>query len=122
MFRNDQQLGQVCFILCAWIPSSPWAWDGDGYRRKHFNEPTGISSGEAAMLRFAADVWGGDDLKVYRGLDGRRLRDIGELIVALGSGTSAIDAWIDKRTPSRLVATSISRGAWEADVRLRARS
>lgn len=119
MFRNDEQLGQVCFILCAWIPSSPWRWDGDGYRRTFFEVPSGISSGEAAMIRFAAALWGGDDLPVWRGFDGKRLRDVGELLVAMGEGSDAIDSWIHARCEKPLGA---NRPDWERIVRERARS
>lgn len=119
MFRNDKQLGDVCFILCAWIPQSPWAWAGDGYRRERFDLPDGISSGEAAMLRFAAALWGGDDLAVSRGFDGRRMRDVGALISALGGGPMEIDGWIRSRARADW---QDNRSAWEADVRARARA
>lgn len=107
MFENDRQLGDVCFILCAWIPSSPWKWADDGYRRDFFEVPPGISSGEAAMIRFAAALWGGDDLPVWRGFDNRRMRDIGELLLAMHDSPLAIDAWIAKRgghgSPDKIV-------------------
>ncbi len=125
MFRDDRQLGDVCFILCAWIPKSPWMWRGDGlgdgYRRYGLDLPSGISTGEAHMLRFAAALWGGDDLTVWRGYDRRRMTDIVELL-------AAIDEWIAARVGRTREGRPWSsadakwREKWEADVRSRARS
>ena len=112
MFRNDEQRGEVCFILCAWVRGSPWVWTSTGYRPEG-KAPTGLSTGEAKMLRFAMALWRGGDLPVWQGFDSRRLGSIAAVLVAMTHGPDAVDAWCtrqggshgsqrsDSRTPAR---------------------
>lgn len=102
MFRDDAQRGEVCYLLCRWIPKSPWARRGDRNtycpsQLAHAGRlPDGVSSGEAAMIRFSIKLWKSEDPVVWLGFDGQRMKDIGELLPALSSPV-AIDAWILKR-------------------------
>lgn len=127
MFRDDYQRGEVCFILCAWIPGSTWAMDGRGYRPVTHNNLSSLSTGELAMLRFAKRLWLGDGddaatgLPVWTGFDARRMRDIAELLTALVGGPEAIDAWILQRSDPFIDRLN-SREAWEVNVRRRART
>jgi len=100
MFKNDKQRGEVCYLLCAWIPKSPWKATPDGYRPSQLAHagrlPDGVSTGEAAMIRFSIALWRSEDPVVWLGFDNRRMYDIGELIVAMQS-PEMIGAWIAER-------------------------
>lgn len=94
MFRDEVQRGGVCWTLCRWIPKSPWRIEDDGrYRIISSNTPQGVSSSEAAMIALSIALWRGDSPVLHLGFDRERMTMVGELIVALGSSASAIDAW-----------------------------
>jgi len=122
MFRDDRQRGQVCFILTAWVRDSPWRWTETGYRPAG-PMPKGLSTGETKMLRFAQALWSGDDLLVWQGFDGRRMQDIGQLLVAYDEGPESLDGWIEMRSPGRRLDDGVNeRLGWETAVRARSRT
>ena len=103
MFRSDAQLAWVCRSLCdvvglagMWTPAGPTEeaialLGSDGGP---------LSSGERIVLLSAWSVWNGDG-KVTLGdivhrLDGKNLRAIGTLLVAVASGAHTIDEWLAK--------------------------
>lgn len=97
MFRDTAQRGKVCYLLCAWIPGSPWRLEADGYRPTG-PKPTGKSTSEMAMVAFARALWRGDKLGVPLGVfDARRWAMIATLFSALGLGPDAVDEWIETR-------------------------
>ena len=128
MFRDDAQRGEVCFILCAWVRDSPWRYAVSSYRPHGPVAWEGRSVGELAMLHFAKRLWNGDGedpavgLSVWTGFDARRMRDIAELLVAMVAGPEAIDRWIENRSCTMKVRDTVTREAWEADVRERSRA
>lgn len=95
MFRDTTQRGLVCYLLCRWIPGSPWCLEPDGYRPTG-PKPVGKSTGEQAMLRFARALWRGDTLPVWLGWDRTRMNDVATLLVAMNTGK--IEHWILERT------------------------
>ena len=101
MFESDAESARVCRALCAcgglrelWTPTGPTddaiallAADGGP-----------LSGGERTMLLVAWAVWNGDGAiplgEVISRLDGRALRAVGALLMAIASGEGAIERWL----------------------------
>lgn len=96
MFRDPQQRGMVCYLLCRWIPGSPWVLTADGYKPGVVSG-SGLSSGQRATILFAQDLWSGRDPSWSWCWDRRRMTDVATLFVALTDGPEAIDRWIAER-------------------------
>ena len=118
MFRDDAQRLRVARALLERVDLA-----------HYFNEygPTDfalsqlatapLSSGELTLLRAAFDVWNGHGQLVFgrlMALDAPSLRAIGSLLVALGTSSDAIDAWLAteearaKRSPEEKLAADIA--------------
>lgn len=127
-FRSTKQQGEVCAVLTARLRGGPyWAHEGDEVLRPTkaaCSKRLSLSHGELIMLRVAWAVWNGD-LRVKLGemlntLDGRNLRMVGSLLVALGSeqGGRTIDVWLREWTdPVKLV--GVHTGRWTSKPNIR---
>ena len=113
MFRSDAQLARACQELCdhaglrgMWTPSGPSEEAIAHYEAG--GRP--LSSGERVVLLTAWAFWNSADKVVladvvYR-LDGKNLRAVATLMLALAAGGHAIDEWIAamRTTPVRSAA------------------
>jgi hypothetical protein len=101
MFRTEAQRACVCTALCDVARlDEMWTVSGPTERAIALLESDGgpLSSGERIVLLSAWQLWSGEG-KVTLGdvayrLDGRNLRAIGTLLVAVAGGGAAIDAWL----------------------------
>ena len=101
MLRSEAQMALVCQALCASLGLGRlWTSAGPTDEAVALLEAGGgpLSSGERIVLLSAWAVWNGEgDAKladVIHRLDSRRLHELGTLLVAVGRGGAAIDAWI----------------------------
>lgn len=108
MFRSEAQRGLVYAVLVQHLPGGLDRWMSStesGHPRpsdeahEAIEKGAPLSSGEMLMLRAAIDVWnGGGKLELGRAmdtLDGKRLRLLGEFLVAFSESSGAITRWID---------------------------
>jgi len=100
MFRDAEQRGHVCYLLCRWIPGSPWSFTDHGYR-PNLVMGTGLSTGQEAMILFAQALWRGDTLPVTPSRwDAKRFGTVVTLLQAMASGVDSVDEidnWIAVR-------------------------
>lgn len=122
MFRNEHQRAEVCNALTYFIrhrelftcpSSSPRDTPLAGYvcRDARALMRTPLSTGERVMLRFALQVWrvGGipisgsklDVSELLHSIDGKNMRLVGSLIVALGGSVRALDDWLASNSVAR---------------------
>lgn len=112
--RDDAQLGRVCAALLAPLQLAHLFEGGRPTEEAVKLAASGpLSSGERVMLQAAMALWNteNDALRfadAVRVLDQDRLRDLGELLVAIGEhGGAATDAWLARmegRVQARVVA------------------
>lgn len=106
MFRTERQQAAVSEALCRCVRlAGMWTPDGPTKRALSFLERRGaLSHGEQLMLQASFDVWNGRghmDLGEALGtLDGRNLRALGSLLIAIAAGADAVDRWLAEWTPS----------------------
>lgn len=105
MFRDDKQRGLCCLILCNRVHlEGVWEVDGDniprptGYAVKILDGEMAAITSERLMVRVAFDFWNGyghttigECLAVF---DSDNLSAVAQLMRALASGPTDIDAWI----------------------------
>ena len=102
MFRDDRQLAAVCQALCGLVRlPTLWTATGPTDRAEGLKQGGGpLSHGEKVMLFVAWAVWNGQGGltfgEVINTLDGANLEAVGELLVALGEGSTAIEGWLEQ--------------------------
>ena len=97
MFRSDRQIALTCRALCAGVRRRDlWSADGPSEEAIALMETNGggLSSGECVVVMTAWAVWNGHSearlADILNRLDGKNLKAIGTLLVAMGSGAAAI--------------------------------
>lgn len=106
VFRDDRQLASVCQALCGLVRlPTLWTATGPTDRAEELLKQGGgtLSHGEKVMLFIAWALWNGQGGLTFgeaiKTLDGGNLKAVGELLVALGEGSSAIDGWLEEYGP-----------------------
>lgn len=101
MFSSDTQQARVCQALCSQVRlGGMWTATGPSAEAKQLLEADGgaLSGGERIVLLAAWAVWNGDGAiplgDVISRLDGRALRAVGALLMAIASGEGAIERWL----------------------------
>lgn len=102
VFRDDRQRAAVCRAVCAQAGLKLWAKDGPTERAKELLAQDGgpMSTGERVMFLAAFALWNGHGKVLFADvcdrLDRPNLECLGSLLVALGRGVDAVDAWLER--------------------------
>lgn len=103
MFRDDRQRASVAQAVCAQAGLEVfWTEDGPTERAKELLRQDGgpMSTGERIMFLAAWALWNGRGKVLFTDvadrLDGPNLERLGSLLVALGRGVNAVDAWLER--------------------------
>ena len=102
MFQSDAQISAVVRVLLHSVRLERLWGDAPSVEAVELLEQGGgpLSSGEFLMLRIAFDLWNNHGRallgRVVNVLDNERLRLVGSLLVALASGPSKVDWWLEQ--------------------------